>query len=181
MKTRVITLSAVSSALCAVVLIMGVYLSEIFDVFALMLAPAFLCLPLYVNSKKGAVLAYLSAGILAILLTGGQITSYIFFSYFLFAGIFPIVKYIAVVKKFNKVIFTVLGEIWFVAFMIAIYYYYTMFLGFPFETLFNIKQEIYPLILAIISVFMYFLVDRYVFSLQIIIFRLLGRIIKYKG
>lgn len=178
MKTKVITLSGISAALVAIVLILGVYLSEIFDIFALMFAPAFLCMPLYVDSKKGAFLSYLAGGLIAVLFTGGQITNYVFFAYFLFAGIFPIVKYIAVTKRFNKVLFNVLCMIWFVAFAVGFYYYYTAFLGFPIEMVFNIDPKIYPLIVGICSAAVYFLINGYVFSLQLIVFRLLKRIIK---
>lgn len=181
MKTKVITLSGISAALCAAVLTAGVYLSELFDIFALMFAPVFLCLPLYVDSKKGAFLAYLSAGIIAILFTGGQITNYVFFAYFLFAGIFPIVKYIAVTKRFNKIVFHVACMLWFVAFAVGFYYYYTAFLGFPIETVFNIDPKIYPLIVAIAAAALYFLIDRYVFSLQILVFRLLKRVIRERN
>ena len=68
--------------------------------------------------------------------------------------------------------------IWFVAFAVGFYYYYTAFLGFPIETVFNIDPKIYPLIVGICSAAVYFLINGYVFSLQLIVFRLLKRIIK---
>ncbi len=178
MKTRVITLSAISSALCALTLVLGTYFAELFDLFAVMFGPLFLSLPLFLDSPKGSFLAYLSAGILALLLTGFNITNLVYVSYFPFFGIYPIVKYISVMKKWKKPIFYTMSCLWFILTVVGMYYYYTAFLGLDLGLIIKIKQEYIPILLAIGSAPIFFLIDKFVFVAQIMIFRLLKKIIK---
>ena len=59
MKTRTLTLSALSASLATVVLILGTVFAEALDLFAVIIAPVILAMPLYIDSIKGSLLATL--------------------------------------------------------------------------------------------------------------------------
>lgn len=178
MKTKNLTLSALSASLATVVLILGTIFAEILDLFAVIVAPIILSMPLYNDSIKGSILATLSAGILALLLSGFNIANFLYVSYFLFFGAFPIVKYYSVTRRKKKLIFNVICCIWFVVAVLLIYYYYTALMGLGLDMIFPISPDIIPLVLTIVAIPLYFIVDIYVYVAQTMLFKLLGRIIK---
>ena len=113
MKSKIISLSAVSAAFTAIALTVGAYF-EFADVFALVISSVFVILPIYLKSYKGSLLAYLAGGIIAFLCSGFNILSLVFPAYFLFFGIYPIIKTKLIETNFNKYVGFVFGLIWFI-------------------------------------------------------------------
>ena len=180
MKTRTLTISALSAALATVVLILGTVFAEALDLFAVIIAPVILAMPLYIDSIKGCLLATLAAGILALLLTGFNIANFLYISYFSFFGFFPIVKYYVMTRRKSRIIYYLLCCLWCVVAIIGIYYYYTAFLGLGLDLIFPIDPTLIPIILAGFGFLVFFLMDAYVFATQMFMFKLLSRILKNK-
>ncbi|MBQ8426349.1 MAG: hypothetical protein IJX16_01145, partial [Clostridia bacterium] len=114
MKSKVIALSAISSAIIAVLLTLGAYI-ELLDLFALVIASIFVILPLYYKSYLGSLLCYLSGGVLAFLCSGFNILSIVFPAYFCFVGLYPIIKCKMMDKSSNRILGLIIGAIWCVA------------------------------------------------------------------
>ncbi len=182
MKSKLITVSAVSSALVAVCLTIGAYF-DVADLIALVLASAFVILPLYYKSKTACFLSYLSGGIIAVILSGFNFTySIVFPAYFVFFGVFPIVRNIMADKNVNKVLTLVLGLVWCVATFFGMYFYYTAVMSLDFSTMPAwVPQWVSESIIyfvGVIGVVFYFIFDRYVLVVRIFFDRYLNRIIK---
>ncbi len=180
MKTRILTISALSAALATIVLIFGTVFSDLFDLVAVIIAPMVLAMPLYYNSVKGALLATLSAGFLALMLTGfGSIaTNFVYGPYFLFFGFFPILKYCTLTKRWNKYLMHTICAIWFALSVVALFFFYVKLLGFGIDLIIPLDAKLIPVVLFFVSVPLYFVVDAYVYACQIFMFRLLKRIVK---
>ena len=180
MKTKVLTVSALSSALATIVLIFGTVFADLFDLVAVIVAPMVLAMPLYYNSVKGAILSTLCAGILALMLTGfGSIaTNLVYISYFAFFGFFPIVKYCTLTKRWNKYLLHTICALWFAISVVVIYLYYVNVLGFGINLIIPLPAEKIPVMLFFGAIPLYFLVDAYIYACQIFMFRMLNRIVK---
>ena len=180
MKTKILTLSALSSALAAIVLILGTVFHQFLDLASVVIAPMFLAIPLYYNSVKGSFLATLSAGILALLLTGiGNIaTNVVYISYFLFFGFFPLIKYLSLTKRWNKYLTHTLCCIWFIITAIVIYLFWVEVLGLEVTLILPIDKKLMPVVVMALAVPIYFLVDMYVYTCQIMMFKFIKRIVK---
>nr|MBO4518319.1 hypothetical protein [Clostridia bacterium] len=181
MKSRTITVSAISAGLVSISLAVGIYVG-FFDVFALIIASVFVMLPLYVKSYKGCVLAYLAGGVLGLIFGWFNfVYSFVFPAYFAFFGIYPIVNCYLKDRKVKKYISHLIGLIWCVAIFYGIYFYYTMVMGLDFNDLPHYFQWINDYILyavGVIGLIFYFLYDRFVFVVRTLIDRYLGKIIK---
>ena len=81
-------------------------------------------------------------------------------------------------KGFNRLLFTVLCLIWCVAATYGTFFYYTLVMKNVLEGLPEIITDNIYYVLSILGVAIYFLFDRFVFSVRIIINRYLGKIIK---
>ena len=166
MKSRLITTSAISSALVAISLSVGSYF-EVADLFALVLSSAFVVLPLYFNSKKASFLAFLAGGTIALIISGFNFTySLVFPSYFAYFGLFPIVFDVPNEKNAKKVLVTILGLLWTVVVFYGIYFYYTMVMGLDLSSMPSwmplwVKDAVIYLI-GVIAVIFYFIYQRYV-------------------
>ena len=97
MKSKVVSLSAISASFIAVALAVGTYF-EIADLFMLVTASVFVLLPLYLKSYKGSFLAFLAGGVIALLISGFNF-SLIYPAYFGFFGIYPLVKMKMIEKR----------------------------------------------------------------------------------
>ena len=86
MKSKLITISAISSALITIVLTIGAYI-EVADLLALVVATIFVALPLYFNSYIASILSFLAGGILALIFSGFNFLSVVFPAYFGFFGL----------------------------------------------------------------------------------------------
>ena len=112
MKSKLITVSAISSALVAISLTIGAYF-EVADLFSLVIASAFVIMPLYFNSKKASILTYLVGGVIALILSGFNFAySLVFPSYFAFFGVFPILFNTLNEKKDITPLKVIIGLIW---------------------------------------------------------------------
>lgn len=78
-----------------------------------------LMLPLYQGSFLGAFLAYLAAGLMALLFSGGNIFSIL--PYFFFFGLHPIVNALQIRFKVNRFLAFAVKAIWFDASVYIMY------------------------------------------------------------
>ncbi|MCQ2387632.1 MAG: hypothetical protein MJ066_04225 [Clostridia bacterium] len=180
MKNKVLALSAISASFVAILLTIGAYI-EFADVFTIIIASAFILLPLYYKSYKGCFLCYIAGGVIAFIISGFNILSIVFPSYFVFFGIYPIVKMRAIDKKFNKIIFMIIGLIWCVGVIYGIYFYYTFVMKIEFDELTEkiafIMDYLY-ITIAVIGVIFYFLFDRFIVVVKRLLDYYLPKIIK---
>ena len=177
MKTRVLTLSAVSAALVALFLTLGAYVSFI-DLISVLIASVFVILPIYYGSYLGCFLTYLAGGVLAFLFSQFNFLSLVFPTYFGFFGIYPFLMCMAYDKRFNRLLFVVLSLIWCIAVTFGTFFYYTLVMENVLDGLPQIITDNIYYVLFVLGVIIYFIFDRFVFSVRIIINRYLGKIIK---
>ena len=176
MKSKVISLCAISAAFVAIALTIGTYF-EITDLFMLVVASVFVLLPLYFNSYIGSFLTYLAGGVIAFLLSGFSI-ALIYPAFFGFFGLYPIIKNKMMQKNVRKVICIFVGLIWFVAVAYGCYFYYTLILngiidGIPKRLL---DYVIYGV--GIVAIIFFFIYDKMLTVVKIVLDRYLARIIK---
>lgn len=180
MKSKIISISAISAGLTAFILTIGAYV-EMADLFCLAISSVFVLLPLYKNSYKGSVLGYLAGGIIAFLFSGFNILSIVFPSYFLFFGIYPIIATYMREKNIKKIFIIALGLVWTVSFFYGAYFY--------FFNVMNLSIGLYPvwaefiidnilIFLGVIAIPFYFFFDRYVYVLKIFLDKYLKKIVK---
>lgn len=177
MKSRVISVSAVSAGFVAICLTIGAYF-EVADLVSLVAASVFVILPLYLQSYKGSLLSYLAGGVLAFLFSGFNILSLVFPAYFAFFGVYPIVKSKFTDKNYDKYLTFIIGLVWFVAVAYGMFFYYTaimgqLFSGLPAWILNNILYFLAPIAIIVFAIY-----DRYVVVMRRVINHYLGRIIK---
>lgn len=181
MKTRVITVSAISAGLVAICLALGIYV-ELVDVMSLVLSSVFVILPLYLKSFKGAVLAYLVGGVLGLIFGWFNfVYSFVFPAYFAFFGLFPIVSCFLREKRVNKYAFHAIGLLWTVAAFYGFYFYYTFVMGLDFNDLpdFLLWTKDYLLyVVGLFGVVFYFIYVRFILVVKMLIDRYMGKIIK---
>ncbi|MBQ3115690.1 MAG: hypothetical protein IJC07_01540 [Clostridia bacterium] len=177
MKSKIIAISAIAAAFVALILTLGAYI-EFIDLFTIVMSSAFVILPFYYKSYKGCILAYLVGGIIGFLFSGFNIFSIVFPSYFLFFGVYPIVRQKFEDKKVKKYITIPVGLIWFTATVYGIDFYYIGVMGQTFSDLpdFILKNMLW--ILAIISVVLYFIYDKYIYVVRKVTDRYLAKMKK---
>ncbi len=127
-QSKIIALSAISSAFAIVCLTIGVML-PVFDYSAIFMASLCTMLPLAKKSVKGGILTYLGTLGLAFVFFLG-IRAEIVLTYGIFFGFHPTVNFIIREKKINKVVALVFKTAWFVLSVLIIYW---LFSGFLFE------------------------------------------------
>ena len=126
MKSTTIAISAVSSALGIVLLVLGTFISVI-DISCVFTSSIILMLPLYKKSLTGAFLSFLSTAILSAILTGFRFQ--VIIPYAIFFGLHPIVNDFIQVKNINKWFALVVKTIWFIIALFVIYKFTNMFVG----------------------------------------------------
>lgn len=177
MKTRVITLSAVSAALVALFLTLGAYITFI-DLITVLIASVFVILPIYYGSYTGCFLTYLAGGVLAFIFSQFNFLSLVFPVYFGFFGLYPFLMCMAYDKGFSKFLFSVLCLIWCIAATYGTFFYYTLIMKNVLDGLPEILTDNIYIVLFALGIVIYFIFDRFVFSVRILINRYLGKIIK---
>lgn len=177
MKSKVIALSAISSAIITVLLTLGAYV-EFLDLFTLVFASVLVVLPLYYKSYLGSVLCFISGGVLAFLCSGFNIFSIVFPAYFIFMGLYPIIKFKMMEKVVDKILTVFIGVLWCVISFYAVYYYYTLVMHGIFDGLPEIFEKYIVYLVGIIGVVFYFIYDRFILVAKIILDRYLSKIIK---
>lgn len=182
MKSKTVAISAISSALIAIALTVGVFF-EVADLFALAVSSAFVIIPLYKNSYLGCFLSYLIGGVIALIFSGFNIFySVVFPAYFLFFGIYPILRNMMQDKKNNRLVPIVIGLLWCVLAVIGIFYYYTLVIGLNLDTIPSFipqfVKDYFVFLLVLFAVVFYFIFDRYVLVMRVFFDRYLTRISK---
>ena len=177
MKTRVITISAVSAALVSVFLTLGAYIAFI-DLIMVLIASVFVLLPVYYGSYLGCFLTYLAGGVSAFIFSQFNFLSLVFPVYFGFFGIYPFLMCMAYDKGFNKLLFSVLCLIWCIAATYGTFFYYTFVMKNVLDGLPQIITDNIYYVLSILGGLVYFIFDRFVFSVRILINRYLDKIIR---
>ena len=167
MKSRVLAISAVSAGFVAIVLIIGAYL-QVTDIFMLAVSSLFVMLPLYYNSVKGCLLAFLAGGVIALLCALPTIALTIVFpAYAVFFGIYPIIRHYARAKHFNKYLMFIIGLVWCVAAVYGLYFYYTAVIGLSLADLPYWIADYILIILAPVGVIFFVIYDRYVIVMKL--------------
>ncbi|MBO5851326.1 MAG: hypothetical protein J6R29_03220 [Clostridia bacterium] len=122
---KIIALSAISSALCTILLVIGAYFPTL-DLSCLFMASLAVTLPLSKNSYKGAILTYFASLLLALIFASSNFTVIVCFA--LFFGLHPILNYYLISKNKKPInIFTIVKVLWFTALLYVMYYLLNMF------------------------------------------------------
>ncbi len=161
MKSKVIAISAISAGLIAMILSFGVYF-QVADISAVILSSVVVLLPLYYKSYLGGFLSYLAGGLIAFLITGFNFLSIVFISYFIFFGLFPIIKILLESKKLNKFLILAIGVIWCVLSCYAVYFYYTMVMCMPLDSLPEFIKNYVLLFIFLIGVVFFAVYDFFI-------------------
>ena len=159
MKSKLISISAISAGFIAIILLIGAYF-EIADVFTIVISSVFVTLPLYYKSFKASVLAYLAGGVIAFLCSGFNILSLVFPAYFAFFGIYPIIKFL-IENKGKKYVGFIIGLIWCVLAFFGLYYYYTFVMLRVEEGLPKWIIDYIEVFIALISVVIFIIYDKF--------------------
>ncbi len=117
--SKIVALSAMSSALALILLVLGAYV-EVLDLSCLFMASLALMMPLAKGYKLGGFLAYLATSILAFFLTGMRLQVVLPFA--MFFGLHPLVNYMQRRFKINRVLATLIKAIWFIATLYVMYF-----------------------------------------------------------
>lgn len=177
MNSKLISLSAIAAGLTAIALIVGAYI-EIADLFALVISSVFVIMPLFYRSYKGSLLCFLAGGVIAFLCSGFNILSLVFPSYFVFFGIFPIVKCYFDDKRWNKTLCFIIGLIWFLLTAYGMYFYYTLVMGGILDGLPSWLVDYTLYLIAPAALIVFVIYNRFITVMRIFISRYLQRVIK---
>ena len=176
MKSKLISLSAISSALVAIFLTIGAYV-EVADLCMLVIASVFVLLPLYYNSFKASFLTFLVGGVIAVILSGFNF-ALIFPAYFLFFGLYPIVKQLIIQKRLDRKLCIVIGLVWILIAFYLCYFYYTLVLEFSVSDLPYGLSDYVLYIVGLLAVVFYFVYDRFLFVAKFTMDKYLKKILK---
>lgn len=176
MKSKLISLCAISSSFVAICLTIGAYIETI-DIFMLIVASIFVILPLYYNSFKGCLLAFLVGGVIAVILSGFNM-AVIFPAYFSFFGLYPIFKHKVLQKGVNKVVSAIIGLIWILIAFYGCYYYYIMVLGGEITGVPEQIKDYIVYLVGLLAIIFYIVFDKSVVIMKFTIDKYLKRIIK---
>ena len=178
MKSKIISLSAITAAFVTIVLTLGSYLSFA-DIFCIIISSVFVIMPLYYKSYKGCFLSFLAGGAITALTSLPVLAiSFVLPAYFSFFGVYPIVKFLLKEKEVNKRICFIIGLVWCVAVFYGIYFYYTFVMGFSVNDLPEFFSKYLLIFIAPIAIIFFVVYDRFVFVCKNLIDRYLNRIVK---
>ena len=177
MKSRLIAISATSSAFVGIILTIGVYFN-LADLFCLVVASVFTMLPLYYKSYLASVLSYLSGGIIAFLFTGFNVFIIVIPAYMLFFGIYPIIKNLLEEKKVNKIVRYLVGLVWCVVVFYAMYFFYTQVMQLSINDLFDFIKDNILVFVGVVGVIFFVVYERFLTIFKRIIDEFLRKILK---
>ncbi len=177
MKSKLLAISAISSAFSAILLTMSAYVTFA-DLFCLVISSAFVMLPLYYGSYKAGFLAFLVGGVIAFIFSGFNLTVMVIPAYLLFFGSFPLVKNFAVERGVNKVVVYVVGLFWCILAVYGIYFFYVKITGLDFGHLPKIILDNMLLFVGIAGCLFYVVYERYINAVKKFIDFYLRKIIK---
>ncbi len=177
MKSKIISLSAISAGLVAITLSIGAYF-EVADIFSMVIASVFVVIPLYYNSFKGSILTCLAGGLIAFVISGFNIYSLVFPVYFSFFGIYPILRNFFTRKRIKNYLILLIGAIWCVLIFYGAYFYYTALIGDLLSGLpeWLINNALY--FILVIALLFYFVFDRFTILVQRMLYYYLDKILK---
>ena len=107
--------------------------------------------------------------------------SFVFPAYFAFFGLYPIISCFLKDKKVKKFVSVIIGLLWNIAAFYGLYFYYTAVMGLNFADLPHYLSWLNDYILYAVGVFgliFYFVYDRFIVVIRMLIDRYLGKIIK---
>lgn len=165
---KLISVSAVSTALGVLFLSLGAYISTL-DLSALFMSALVIMLPLSKNSLKAAFLTYGATAILALII--GMARFYVPLLYLLFFGLHPIVNYLQ--DKGGKKLWFLypIKAVWFVGACFLMYYAFTMF-----ALEIQIVKEIMPLIITVVGLLFFVVYDLIMKRFQMVTERIVKRL-----
>lgn len=177
MKSKLLAISAIGAGFTALALTLGTYFN-VAEFIALVLSSVFVILPLYYNSYKACFLTYFAGGVLGVILGAFNVVNIVIPSYFIFFGLYPIIRLVMIEKKVNKTLQIVVGIVWSIAYFYGLFFYGTLILNLTMENMpaFFIKYIYY--LIPIFAVLFYFIFDRYIVKVKILIDKYLNVIIK---
>ena len=177
MKSKIISVSAITSAIIAIFLTFGAYI-EMFDLWAVVIASVFVLIPLYYNSYLGAILSSIAGGIIAFMFSGFNLFSVVFPAFFGFFGFYPIFRVFVSLKRKNNVVRIIIGLIWCAIAIYGIYLYYTFVMEISDLDLPKFLMDNIYLFLMPVSVLFYFLFDKFVLVAKFTIDKYAKRVLK---
>ena len=177
MKSKIISISAISEGFIAILLTIGSYF-EITDLITTVVASCLVLLPLYYNSYKGMILTYLVGGVIAFMFSGFNLYTLVFPAYFLFGGIYPIISTYLRERKNKNILVYVVGAIYTALIFVGLYYYYVFFMKVPVSDLPKFIQDNIIMVMALLGVVFYFVFDRFIVLVRKLLNYYLGKIIK---
>ena len=177
MKSKVLALSAITASFIAIILTLGAYI-ELIDLFAIVVSSVFVMVPLYYKSYLGGWLSCLAGGLIAFMCSGFNIMSLVFPAYFVFFGIYPLIRCKFLDKKVNLWVIYIVGIIWCMLTFYGMYFYYTAIMGQIFEgvPVWIAKYLLY--VVGIVGFVFYFIYDFYIVTARRSIDKYVGKIIK---
>lgn len=177
MKSKIVSISAISAGFIAILLTVGAYF-EITDIVTTVFASCLVLLPLYYESYKGSILTYLVGGVIAFIFSGFNLYSLVFPSYFLFGGIYPIISTYLRERKGKKLLVYIVGAIYSAIFFVGSYYYYVFFMKVPISDLPQFIRNNIVIVMAVLGIVFYFIFDRFIVLVRRVSNYYLKRIIK---
>lgn len=165
---KLIALSAISTALGVIFLVIGAYFQS-FDLSALFMSALSIMLPLSKNSVKGALFTYFATAFLSFCFALSRF--YVPLLYVVFFGIHPIINYIQLNSNKNLWFLYIVKGVWFIGITFLMYYALTMFV----VEVEAIKRFI-PFILVIVGAIMYIAYDFIMIRFQKMSFNVIKRL-----
>ena len=169
---KLIAVSALSTALSIVFLVIGVYFHT-FDLSALFTASLMVMIPLSKKSYKGALLTYISTAILAFVFSMGRF--HVPLLYAVFFGVHPIVNYFQMQKGSKFWFLYIVKCVWFIGVCFLMFYAFAMFTDIPHLDSPFIKN-ILPLIIVLLGLVFYILYDLIMIKFQKMSFMIVKRL-----
>lgn len=177
MKSKVLSISAISAAFISIVLTIGAYV-EFVDLLSVVIASIFVLLPLYYGSYKGSILASICGVVIAFLCGGLNILSLVFPTYLIFFGLYPIFRSKMTDKKVKSIVIYVVGLLWFLITCYVVYFYYTLVMQGVFDGLPEWVKDYALVLVGGIGIAFYFVFDRFVVVIRKLVNSYLYRILK---
>ena len=132
-SAKMIALSAVTTALATVLLVIGNWFPTL-SLSGAMLASVVMMIPLAKNSYKGAILSFIATVLLSGIFSGFFTRWDALFPFAVFSGLHPIANFFFSQRSFAnnkvaKVIFIIIKDIWFVGVLVATHFLFEVYTG----------------------------------------------------
>ncbi len=179
-NTKLIALSAISTAFATIFLTLGTYFSFLDLPFAL-IASVFVMLPLYLKSYWGSFLSYLATAVLTFIFAGFNIYALAIPVFLLLFGIYPLCRLFFAQKGYNALLCYLLQGVWCVGVEWFILWYYLGVCGQNLDKILSFiggYQWLFYLLFAVFTVLFYVVYDRAVNTTFILMDKYMKKIIK---